>query len=60
MTIFKHIGFLLLTAIIGAFCLQLGEQLSVPGESGFVSTAEARVERLLTPVSTRDEWVRHS
>ena len=47
----KHIGILLLIAIIGIFCLQLGERLSIPGMSGFVSTAEARVGRPMTPVS---------
>ena len=51
MTMFKHIGVLSLAVIIGAFCLQLGERLSLPGVSGFVSTAEARVGRPLTPVS---------
>jgi hypothetical protein len=45
---FKHIGILLLAAVIGAFCLELGEQISIPG---FVSSAEARVGRPLTPVS---------
>ena len=48
---FKHIGVLLLVAIIGVFCLQLGERLTIPGVSGLVSTAEARVGRPLTPVS---------
>ena len=47
----KHIGILLLIAILGVFCLQLGEQLSIPGVSGFVSTADARVGRPMTPVS---------
>ena len=47
----KHIGILLLIAILGVFCLQLGERLSIPGVSGFVSTADARVGRPMTPVS---------
>ena len=45
---FKHIGLLLLATVIGSFCLELGEQISIPG---FVSSAEARVGRPLTPVS---------
>ena len=28
---FKRIGLLLLAAIIGAFCLELGERYSIPG-----------------------------
>jgi hypothetical protein len=48
---FKHIGVVLLTAFIGACCLQLGERLSMKSEFGFVSAAEARVGRPLTPVS---------
>ena len=47
----KRIGILLLIAILGVFCLQLGERLSIPGVSGFVSTADARVGRPMTPVS---------
>ena len=48
---FKRIGVLLLAAIIGASCLEFGEQLSIPGMYGLVSSAEARVGRPLTPVS---------
>jgi hypothetical protein len=48
---FKRIGIFLLTAVVGAFCLELGEQISIPGVHGFVSSAEARVGRPLTPVS---------
>jgi hypothetical protein len=48
---FKHIGVLLSAAIIGAFCLELGENFGVPGVYGFVSSAEAIVNRPLTPVS---------
>jgi hypothetical protein len=51
MNMFKRIGFLLLAAIIGAFCLEVGERFSIPGVDGFVSNAEARVGRPLTPVS---------
>jgi hypothetical protein len=45
---FKRIRVLLLAAVVGTFCLELGEQFSIPG---FVSSAEARVGRPLTPVS---------
>ena len=48
---FKRIGILLLVAFVGAFCLELGEQFSIPGIYGLVSSAEARVGRPLTPVS---------
>jgi hypothetical protein len=48
---FKHIGLLLLATVIGSFCLELGEQISIPGVYGLVSSAEARVGRPLTPVS---------
>jgi hypothetical protein len=56
---FKRIGHILVAAIIGAFCLGLGEWVSSPGGYGLVSTAEARggggrgagVGRPLTPVS---------
>jgi len=51
MTMFKRIGVLLLAAIIGTSCLELGEQISIPGVYGLVSSAEARVGRPLTPVS---------
>ena len=48
---FKQIGVLLLAATIGSFFLELGEQTSIPGMYGLVSSAEARVGRPLTPVS---------
>jgi hypothetical protein len=48
---FKAIGTLVLVTVIGVFCLELGERLSIPGVSGFVSTVEARVGRPMTPVS---------
>ena len=48
---FKRMGLLLLAAIIGAFCLELGERYSIPGVYGLVSSAEATVGRPLTPVS---------
>ena len=51
MTMFKRIGVVLVAALIGVSCLQLGEKLSVPGVYGLVSSAEATVGRPLTPVS---------
>jgi len=48
---FKRIGLSLLVAIIGAFCLEIGGDLSGQGQLGVISTAEARVGRPLTPVS---------
>jgi hypothetical protein len=51
MTMFKQLGFLMLAAVIGAFCLEVGERSSIPGAYGLVSPAEATVGRPLTPVS---------
>ncbi len=51
MTLSKHFGIFLLAGIIGLVGLELGEQLSIPGVHGFVSSADARVGRPLTPVS---------
>ena len=42
---FKRIRLLLLVAIVGAFFLELGEKLSIPGVYGLVSSAEAVVGR---------------
>ena len=47
----KRIGVLLVVAVIGAVLFGLGERFSLPGADGFVSTAEARVGRPMTPVS---------
>jgi hypothetical protein len=48
---FKQTVVLVLAVTVGALCVELGERLSVPGISGVVSTAEARVGRPLTPMS---------
>jgi hypothetical protein len=48
---FKRIKVLLLTAIIGGLCLEVGERLAVPGVHSFISTAEAVIGRPLTPMS---------
>ena len=48
---FKRIGAVFVVVIIGASCLEFGEQMSIPGVYGLVSSAEATVGRPLTPVS---------
>ncbi len=47
----RQFGILLLAGIIGLCALEFGERISLPGVHSFVSTAEARVGRPLTPVS---------
>lgn len=47
----KRLGLYLLMAIVGLGGLELGEHIAIPGVFGFVSPAEARVGRPLTPVS---------
>jgi hypothetical protein len=47
----KHIGIVLIALIVGALCQQFGTLVSFHGISGFISPAEARVGRPLTPVS---------
>jgi len=51
MTVSKQIGIFLVAVSVSLFALELGEVLSIPGIHSFVSTAEARVGRPLTPVS---------
>ena len=51
MRMLKRIGFFLVMGLVGIVGLQIGEKLSIPGVTGFVSTAEARIGRPLTPVS---------
>ncbi len=51
MSVSKTIGIVIFTGIIGLGGLHLGERLSISGVPSFVSTAEARVGRPLTPVS---------
>jgi hypothetical protein len=48
----KQISALLLTAVIFAFSLELGEKLVIPGVHSFFARAEAIVGRPLTPMST--------
>jgi hypothetical protein len=51
MTVSKRLVFILLAGIIWLGGIELGEQLSTPGEHSFVSSAEAVVGRPVTPVS---------
>jgi hypothetical protein len=51
MTVLKRLGIIVLAGIIGLGALELGERLSIPGIHSFVSSAEARVGRPLSPVS---------
>ena len=51
MTSLRKIGFLLFAAALGVADAEVGERLSVSGVHSFVSPAEARVGRPLTPVS---------
>ena len=52
MTILKKTGIALVAGIVGLSGLALSERLSITsGVSGFVSSAQARVGRPLTPVS---------
>jgi hypothetical protein len=48
---FKRVGILVLAAVIGVLCLEVGEQMSVPGVSGVVSPAHAIIGRPGTPRS---------
>jgi hypothetical protein len=51
MTAWQRIRYLLLFSMIGLGGIILGEQLSIPGFHGLISSAEAVVGRPLTPVS---------
>jgi hypothetical protein len=47
----KRMGILVLAAVIGVFCLEVGEKMSIPGVSGVVSPAHAIIGRPGTPRS---------
>ena len=51
MTGFKRLGLVPLVAAMVVGGLALGDRLAITGVAGFVSAAEARVGRPLTPVS---------
>jgi hypothetical protein len=47
----KRIGILLLSAVIGAFCIEPVGRLLPAGMNGLVATVEAIIGRPLTPMS---------
>jgi hypothetical protein len=51
MTNLKKLGLSLSVVMLGLLAMGVGERFSLPGVSGYVATAEARVGRPLTPVS---------
>jgi len=51
MSVSKIVGIVVFAGIVGLSGLELGERLSISGVPSFISTAEARVGRPLTPVS---------
>ena len=51
MSVSKKIGIAIFAGIIGLGGLHLVERFGIFGSTGFVSTAQARVGRPLTPVS---------
>ncbi len=51
MTVLIRVGIIVFVGIIGLGGLELAERVSISGVHSFVSTAEARVGRPLTPVS---------
>ena len=51
MTMSKRIRVVLIASVVALCGLQLGEQFALPGVPGFITDAEARVGRPLTPVS---------
>ena len=51
MTKLKRFGLSLSILMLGLLAMEVGERFSVPGITGYVSTAKAIVGRPLTPVS---------
>ena len=51
MIVTRKLGFVIFAGIIVLCGMEFGAQFSVPGVHSFVSDAEARVGRPLTPVS---------
>ena len=51
MSVSKKIGMIIFATIVGLCGLKLADRLLVSGVPSFVSTAEAKVGRPLTPVS---------
>ncbi len=51
MSVSKTVGMIIFAGVIGFCGFKLADRLSISGVPSFVSTAEARVGRPLTPVS---------
>ena len=51
MTKLMRLGLALSALMLGLLAMEVGERFSVPGITGYVSTAKAVVGRPLTPVS---------
>ncbi len=51
MRVSKRLGLIALALLLGAGGLELGERFGVPDINSFVSSAEAKVGRPLSPVS---------
>jgi hypothetical protein len=51
MRVSKRLGLIAFALVLGAGGLELGERFGVPGINSFVSSAEAKVGRPLSPVS---------
>ena len=51
MTRSKRLGIALSAVMLGLLAMEVGERLSVPGITSYVTTARAVVGRPLTPVS---------
>lgn len=51
MSISNRVGIFLILVTIVVCGFEVGDQLSIPGVHSFISAAEARVGRPLTPVS---------
>jgi hypothetical protein len=51
MSVSRKLKIVVLAGIVGLFGLEAGSQLPIPGMPSFVTTAEARIGRPLTPVS---------
>ncbi|WP_457300642.1 hypothetical protein, partial [Phyllobacterium sp. P5_D12] len=51
MNIPRRLKIFVLTATVGLLGLEASTEISIPGVASFVTTAEARVGRPLTPVS---------
>ncbi len=51
MSMLKKAGIVIVAGIVGLSGLELADRLSISGETSFVSSAQAKVGRPLSPVS---------